>query len=201
MQTVAAQEPARTAEATPSPTLLYEAANSVRQELRGQLDALVSQRHGYLRELEDHDVPGPARSGMEQRIVQIDARIAETDKLIIAADAQVAKAAAIPGAVTVQPREDWNGPPEEMFFIAPFVVLVLLLPVSIAIARRVWKRGTTRIAEFPREVMERLSRLEQMGEATSLEIERIGEGQRFVTRLLTERPDRIGAGIGDAREP
>ncbi len=193
-QTPPTEVPVVVGEAAPSPTSLYEAAHSVRQELRGQLDALVSQRHGYLRELEDHDVPGQARTGMEQRITQIDGRIAEMDQLITAADAQVVKAAAIPGAVVVPPRQEWAGPPEEVFFFAPFVVLALFLPVSIALARRLWKRGVTKIAEFPREVMDRLSRLEQMGEATSLEIERIGEGQRFVTRLLTERPDRIGAG-------
>jgi hypothetical protein len=30
-----------------------------------------------------------------------------------------------------------------------------------------------------------------MGETTALEVERIGEGQRFVTRLLTERADHV----------
>ena len=168
----------------------------MRDELRSQRDGLVSQRHGYLRELEDHgEVGGQAVAGMHQRIGQIDARIADMDKLIATADAQVAQAAALPGAVIEEPRWERDGPPREVFFFAPFVILALFLPVSIAIARGVWKRSTTKIAEFPREVMDRLSRLEQMGEATSLEIERIGEGQRFVTKLLTERPERIGAGV------
>jgi len=201
MQTAATPVLAPAPDAPPPATALYEAANSARQELRGQLDALVSQRHGYLREIEDHgDVGGQAVTGMQQRIVQIDGRIAEVDNLIKAADAQVATAAAIPGAVTIQPPQEWNGPPREVFFFAPFVILALFLPVSIAVARGVWKRGTTKMAEFPREVMDRLSRLEQIGEATSLEIERIGEGQRFVTKLLTERPERIGAGIDDTRD-
>ena len=198
MQTDPAPVLAPAPDAPLSATSLYEAAYSARQELRGQLDALVSQRHGYLREIEDHgDVGGQAVTGMQQRIAQIDSRIAEVDGLIKAADAQVAKAAAIPGAVTIQPSQDWEGPPREVFFFAPFVILALFLPVSIAVARGVWRRGTTKIAEFPREIMDRLSRLEQLGEATSLEIERIGEGQRFVTKLLTERPDRIGAGGSD----
>ena len=37
------------------------------------------------------------------------------------------------------------------------------------------------------ELMARISRVEQIVEATSLEIERISEGQRFTTRLLSER--------------
>ena len=174
----------------------YLGARNMRDELRSQRDALVSQRHGYMRELEDHgEVGGQAVAGMQQRIGQIDARIADMDKLIATADAQVAQAAALPGAVIDEPRFERDGPPREVFIFIPLLLAVVFVPMSIAMARRIWKRSSTKVAEFPREIMDRLSRLEQMGEATSLEIERIGEGQRFVTKLLTERPDRIGAGI------
>ena len=176
-------------------TANYLAARSMRDELRTQRDGLVSQRHGYLREIEDHgDVGGQAVAGMHQRIGQIDARIADMDKLITTADAQVAQAAALPGAVVEEPRFDRDGPPREVFIFIPLLLAVVFVPMSIAMARRIWKRSSTKVAEFPMELMDRLSRLEQMGEATSLEIERIGEGQRFVTKLLTERPDRIAAG-------
>jgi len=37
------------------------------------------------------------------------------------------------------------------------------------------------------EIASRLARLEQLAESTSLEVERIGEGQRFTTKLLGER--------------
>ena len=37
------------------------------------------------------------------------------------------------------------------------------------------------------EVLHRLARVEQIVEATALEIERISEGQRFTTRLLAEK--------------
>jgi hypothetical protein len=39
------------------------------------------------------------------------------------------------------------------------------------------------------EIAARLARLEQVTEATALEVERIGEGQRFTTKLLGERSD------------
>lgn len=40
------------------------------------------------------------------------------------------------------------------------------------------------------EIAARLARLEQVTEATAVEVERIGEGQRFTTKLLGERhPD------------
>jgi len=37
------------------------------------------------------------------------------------------------------------------------------------------------------ELIARISRVEQIVEATAVEIERISEGQRFTTRLLSER--------------
>ena len=179
-------------DATPSAQSVYEAALATRNELRGQLDALVSQRHGLLRELEDHDVTGPATSGMQQRIVQLDARIAELDVQIAAADAAVAKTAAIPGAVVARPEVFRSGPPEEAFFIVPPLLLVLFLPIVIAWSRRIWRRsGTPPAPQLPSDLGDRLARLEAMGETTALEVERIGEGQRFVTRLLTERADRV----------
>lgn len=181
----------RTLDATPSATYLYEAARGMRNELREQRDAAVQSRHGVLRELEDHNVPGAATSGMEQRIVQLDGRIAELDKAIAAADAQVTRAASLPGAVTIQPSGFENVPPREMFVIVPMVLLAVFLPLSIAFARRLWKRSAAAVVELPRELMDRLARLEDRGETTAIEVERIGEGQRFVTRILTERAESV----------
>jgi hypothetical protein len=53
-------------------------------------------------------------------------------------------------------------------------------------ARRIWKKSVTAVVTFPRELADRLTRMEQALEATSIEVERIGEGQRFLTRLFTE---------------
>lgn len=39
-------------------------------------------------------------------------------------------------------------------------------------------------------IAHRLARLEQIAESTALEVERIGEGQRFTTKLLGERAAR-----------
>lgn len=46
----------------------------------------------------------------------------------------------------------------------------------------------------------RLARLESAMEAISVEIERIGEGQRFMTRVLAERSPESVAVIADSRQ-
>lgn len=48
------------------------------------------------------------------------------------------------------------------------------------------QRETLRTSRDP-EVMARLARVEQIVESTAIEIERISEGQRFTTRLLSEK--------------
>jgi hypothetical protein len=46
--------------------------------------------------------------------------------------------------------------------------------------------------------MERLSRLDQAVDSIAIEVERIGEGQRFVTRVMTENTAARAVGGGAA---
>jgi hypothetical protein len=194
-----AQNPTTTVELAPSqitiggtplssPSSVLRGFRAQRDELGNQLDNLQDTRQNLARELLEVPAGGAGRTGIEQRIAGIDARIANLDKAIADADAQVAKAAAIPGAIVDPPRIVREGPPEEVMIMIPIFLMVILLPMSIAMARRIWKRGGQVIATFPKEIAERLGRLEQAAEATALEVERIGEGQRFLTRLFTEGP-------------
>jgi hypothetical protein len=171
-----------------SPSSVLRGFRAQRQELGDQLSNLQDTREGLSRELLQLPAGDAGRAGIEARIATIDARIAGIDKQIAEADAQVAKAAAVPGAVVDPPRFVREGPPEEVFVLGGLFIVVVLLPLSIAYARRIWRRGATVVQSFPKEIAERLGRLEQAAEATALEVERIGEGQRFLTRLFTEGP-------------
>jgi len=48
------------------------------------------------------------------------------------------------------------------------------------------------------ESTERLERIEQAVDAIAIEVERVSEGQRFVTRLLSERQPALGAAAPSA---
>ena len=50
------------------------------------------------------------------------------------------------------------------------------------------------------EVVQRLERMEQAIDAISVEVERISEGQRFVTRLLSERAQAPALGAAAESE-
>ena len=70
----------------------------------------------------------------------------------------------------------------------------VLFPVTIAYARRLWKRGATVVAPVPKEVETTLSQLNNAVESIALEVERIGEGQRFITKVMAEDSRALGAG-------
>jgi hypothetical protein len=179
---------------------VYNALRAQRQELQGQMEDLQSTRYNLARQL-DRSRSGVTRTGVEQRIAGIDARIASMDKQIADADAQVARAAAIPGAVIEPPRLVRQGPNEGFVLTGVFMVVVLF-PFSVALAIRMLRRGARAVTAFPKEIVERLARLEQSADATAIEVERIGEGQRFLTRLFTEGNGfrALSAPVGEAVE-
>jgi hypothetical protein len=65
------------------------------------------------------------------------------------------------------------------------VFCVVGFPLARAIARWIDRRGVA--PTVPREVTARLEAIEQAVESIAIEVERISEGQRFATKLLTER--------------
>ncbi len=75
--------------------------------------------------------------------------------------------------------------------IAGMTMIVLLslgVPFVRALARR-WERDSLQ-PKVPPEVAARLERIEQAVEAIAVEVERIGEGQRFMTKLFAESGQR-----------
>jgi hypothetical protein len=177
-----------------SATDVWNAAKAQRSELRNQLDRLEDQKRDLLNDLQRENLPSEAKPGVEARLKEVDARISATDKLIAQADLAVAKAAAVPGAVVEPPPFRRDGPPEEFFAIPIVFTIFVLAPIAIAYARRIWKRGATVIAPVPAEVRQRLDQLGDAVESIALEVERIGEGQRFVTKVMTESGRSLGAG-------
>lgn len=174
--------------ASPSAAAVYEAFVNQRSELRDQLETLQDARRELSRQLQDPMVGGANRAGLETHVAEIDARITALDKQIADANAEVAKAAAVPGAVVPDPPHVRSGPPEEVFVLSGMFIVVVLFPLTIAYARRLWRRGAVAVSAIPHELMDRLTRLDQAVDSIAVEVERIGEGQRFVTRVLADRP-------------
>jgi hypothetical protein len=174
------------ARSAPSAQAIYQGFRAQRNELTNQLDDLQGTRDEVARQLEQANDGSTSAKALEARLGDIDQRISTVDKMLAANAVQLAQSAAIPGAVVEHPPPVYHGPPDAAFVLGAIFMVIVLLPLSIAYARRIWRRSAAVITSIPKELTERLFRMEQAVEATAVEVERIGEGQRFLTRLFTE---------------
>ncbi|MFL5551287.1 MAG: hypothetical protein ACJ770_00640 [Gemmatimonadaceae bacterium] len=75
-------------------------------------------------------------------------------------------------------------------FFLTMAAIIIGLPLARAFARRMDRRGAP--TQVPAEISSQLSQLNQAVDAIALEVERISEGQRYTTRLLSEQRDAPG---------
>ena len=71
------------------------------------------------------------------------------------------------------------------FFIM-FAAIVIGYPLMRAIAKRI-ERGTPQPAQIPNDLRQQLQQLSASVDAIAIEVERISEGQRYTTKLLSDR--------------
>jgi hypothetical protein len=133
----------------------------------------------------------PARPGVQQQWADVGVQLAKVDGKIATLEARIAlkqgRTLSAPVANPVIPFIPRLVVPNLVVPTAMFMTLVLALPISIAAAKRIL-RGTPRATPVPSDVTMRLERIEQAVDTIAIEVERISEGQRFVTRLMAERP-------------
>ena len=97
-----------------------------------------------------------------------------------------------PKIVTTAAPDPFLGPKEIMTIGSG--MFILALPLVLVLARRLWVRGVPRTTT-DLENSPRLQRIEQAIESIAVEVERIGEAQRFTTKLLAERGAREGTPV------
>lgn len=186
-----------------TPQAIYEGFKNQRRELANQLESLDDTRRDLANRLQEEPAISAAeKTGVESRLTEIYARISAVDKAIAEADANIARSAAVPGAIQRERPIPRQGPPEEVFVLGGMFIVIVLLPLSIALARRIWRRGVATVTSLPAELMDRLTRLEQGVDAVAVEVERIGEGQRYMSRMMSEDGSlrAISAGAADPIE-
>ncbi|CAN5432011.1 hypothetical protein BH09GEM1_BH09GEM1_46280 [soil metagenome] len=73
-----------------------------------------------------------------------------------------------------------------IIFVSSIPVIAIGVPIARAFARRI-ERAPVAMPAMPHELEARLERMEQAIDSIAVEMERVSEGQRFTTKLLTER--------------
>lgn len=165
-----------------------------RSELSRQLESAAGRRRQLSEQIRRAD--GADRTGLEARLAVLDTRMARLESDIDETGAQLASPAAARVASTAAPQDFGprfsNIQPEAIF--VPFILFVLC-PIAVSISRLIWKRGSRQHAPaLTTDSSQRLERIEQAMDAIAVEVERVSEGQRFVTRLLSERAGALAVG-------
>jgi len=177
-----------------------------REELSDQLTS-ASARRGRLMEQLNATNNETARRGLEERIATLDKRMIQLETDIASTGQQLTSAPAGLLATTESGSPFIGLGSGQVTGLSIVFTVVVLGPLAIGAARMMWKRSN-KMSLPPaifNETAERIERLEQSVDTIAVEIERISEGQRFVTKLLSEgqlqpalaagkRPDTIAAG-------
>jgi hypothetical protein len=163
------------------------ALRAQRSELSNQLTSAARRRSELAEQLAD--ASPVERAGLEARISQLDQRILEIEAEIGRTGQLIAQA---PGEL-LSNRDAPTVPPfgpmrPDLTAISIVFTIFVLTPIAIAAARLLWKRANNPVQPaIDKETSERLRRLEGGIDAIAIEVERISEGQRFVTKLMAER--------------
>ena len=169
-------------------------------ELANQLRSANGRRIGVQQSL--RTATGADRTGLEQRLGVLDTRIARLEGEIDENGSQLASLAANRATTMQPPFTGFNNFPgsrgmsHNLVPVAIVFTLFVLSPLTLSISRMFWRRASMpRQAPPSGESAERLARMEQAIDSIAIEIERVSEGQRFVTRLMSERqPAVLGSG-------
>ena len=172
-----------------------EAIQEARSLLSDQLISAMGRRDDLANALRSAE--GADRAGIEQRLIQLDNRIIRLE-MDLAETGRVLTEGSMVGAPGGMGQPPFGGSnPVDLTAIGVVFTLFVLAPLALAFARLLWKRATTRGQAAPSlESVQRLERVEQAIDAVAVEVERISEGQRFVTRILTEGPARDALNAG-----
>lgn len=186
-------EPARSREE-------YAGLNIKRAEINDQIGALRRRRNNLEEQM--HRSEGATRLAIQQRMTEVDDRVVRLESQLDQINDRIASTpATVLTAETAPARRD----PDEVILarlsdnvvpIAGMFSVFFLAPIAIAFARLIWKRANAAPKPVLAEqaAMQRLDHLQRAVDTIAVEVERISEGQRFVSKLMHERePQALGA--------
>jgi hypothetical protein len=164
-----------------------EALKARREELSNQLTSVDSRRSKLMSQLRTTADP-IATKGLQDRLALLDARQLQLESDLQQTGQQLSSTAAGVIAGTSDAPAFAGLGPGQTLALSIVTVIFVLGPLAIGFARTLFRRSARPAAPPPifAETAQRLERVEAAVDTIALEIERISEGQRFVTKLLSE---------------
>ncbi len=174
-----------------------DALRARREELSNQLVSVDGRRSKLINQLKNNGDP-IVTEGLRGRLALLDARQLQLESDIQQTGQQLSSAAGgLIASTSAAPVFAGFGSGQLLALSIVFTVCVLG-PLAIGFARTFWRRASRPAPPSPLlgEVAQRLERVESAVDTIAIEIERISEGQRFVTKLLSESQPAPMLGAG-----
>ena len=191
----------------PGPTRpITEAEMSVirrqRSEMSNQLTSAIDRRDELLSDI--RSAPAGTEQGMMQQLQVLNDRIVRIEQ-DIEASGRTLRTGQVPVGITIVPPRSFANPSNSGDMERGAAIgMVVMVPIMMVYGFSRWRRRGRR-RENERQAPEqdaRMERLEQAVDAIALEIERVGEAQRYQTKVLAEANIMPGLNAGQrAAEP
>ena len=181
-----------------------DAIRERRDDISNQLTSAMSRRNDMIKEMAD--APTSAQAGylsqiqvLDQRIVLIERDMEESGRML-----RTGLTVDNGTALVAPPVSGFRNMSEEAQVVMGLSFgFFVLLPIAIVFVRRMWVRGHRGSGPATNAEQDaRMERMEQALDAVALEIERVGESQRYQQKVLVEANLMPALGAGQrAAEP
>ena len=180
---------------SPQPISSEQAAflRTRRDALSNQLESVQERRNEVADQLRSDETQAAERPGLQDRLAVLDERLVQIEKDIASNSEQLANAPARGREGSTVPANGGRGSPINVNGnLLTIFSFALLMPFAIQLARRLFapNRGPSRreLADLA-AMQQRMNAMDGAIDAVALEVERIGEGQRFLTQA------KVGNGL------
>jgi hypothetical protein len=157
-----------------------------REALSSQIINVRERRNTIARAYERSS--GASRSGLEQQLRVLDDRIIQLEQDLAESGRAYSQSPAVSTSTsTGMPFPIGNLSNGQVTGISVVFILFVLGPLAGSLGRLMWRRSA-KPATPPGwgDAAQRLERLEQAVDTIAVEMERVSEGQRFLTKLMTQ---------------
>lgn len=166
-------------QSSPNPEVMTQRdIQNLRDNIRQQIRAGVANAQGHGGVTVDQVPAIPPVPPEAPRVITV--RGSDGSQTVIGVPAGLASDVIPPQAVTIS-----------VAFFLMIAIIIIGLPIARAFSRRMDRRGDT--PQISNDLSHQIGQLNQAVDAIALEVERISEGQRFTTRLLSEQRDSARA--------
>ena len=156
-----------------------------REALSGQIINVRDRRNSIARAYER--ASGANRAGLEQQLRVLDDRILQLEGDLAESGRALYQSNVVSTSTGFVPRQGFNLNSGQITGISIVLILFVLGPLAASLGRLMWRRSA-KPAMPPGwyDAAQRLERLEQAVDTIAVEVERVSEGQRFMTKIMTQ---------------